>query len=199
MEPARVVTVPAWTAPAALVLGGDDALRARSAELLTEAGFAVVSGPAEGEPGSLLVLIGEAAQLPLLRDIRHAAEQRPDACILAVVPSGARNTLSRRAILAGARGIVREDDVELALVPTARAILAGQLTVPTALSRQIAPRPLSHREKQIMALIVRGDDQPGDRAPPLPGGEHGEDPRVIRVPQARCPFARRSGRQGSGP
>ncbi len=156
MEPARVVTVPAWTAPAALVLGGDDALRARSAELLTEAGFAVVSGPAEGEPGSLLVLIGEAAQLPLLRDIRHAAEQRPDACILAVVPSGARNTLSRRAILAGARGIVREDDVELALVPTARAILAGQLTVPTALSRQIAPRPLSHREKQIMALIVEG-------------------------------------------
>ena len=46
--------------------------------------------------------------------------------------------------------------MELALVPTARAILAGQLTVPTALSRQIAPRPLSHREKQIMALIVEG-------------------------------------------
>ena len=46
--------------------------------------------------------------------------------------------------------------MELALIPTARAILAGQLSVPTSLSRQIAPRPLSHREKQIMALIVEG-------------------------------------------
>ena len=40
--------------------------------------------------------------------------------------------------------------------PTARAILAGQLTVPSALGRQIAPQPLSHREKQVLALVVKG-------------------------------------------
>jgi DNA-binding CsgD family transcriptional regulator len=35
-------------------------------------------------------------------------------------------------------------------------MLAGQLTVPTALGRQLAPRPLSHREKQILALVMAG-------------------------------------------
>ena len=35
-------------------------------------------------------------------------------------------------------------------------MLAGQLAVPVSLGRQIAPRPLSHREKQILSLVIRG-------------------------------------------
>jgi DNA-binding CsgD family transcriptional regulator len=35
-------------------------------------------------------------------------------------------------------------------------MLAGQLTVPSALRHQIAPRVLSHREKQILALVMAG-------------------------------------------
>jgi DNA-binding NarL/FixJ family response regulator len=35
-------------------------------------------------------------------------------------------------------------------------MLAGQLVVPLVLSQQIAPRPLSHREKQILGLVVLG-------------------------------------------
>ena len=162
MEPARAVSVRSWTAPTALVIGGDAEVRERVAALVADAGFGVVSGPpsqpaAPGPaPRSLVVLIGAAAQLPLLRDVRRAGERHPGARILVVMPADARHALSRRVILAGATGIVGADDVDEALVPTARAILAGQLTVPAALSRQVAPQPLSHREKQIMALIVEG-------------------------------------------
>jgi DNA-binding NarL/FixJ family response regulator len=35
-------------------------------------------------------------------------------------------------------------------------VAAGQLAVPMALARRLAPRPLSHREKEIMALVARG-------------------------------------------
>jgi DNA-binding NarL/FixJ family response regulator len=64
--------------------------------------------------------------------------------------------LLRRALLAGAAGIVLDSELESALVASASATLAGQLAVPRALGRQIAPRPLSHREKEILALVVRG-------------------------------------------
>jgi DNA-binding NarL/FixJ family response regulator len=91
-----------------------------------------------------------------VREVRAVAEAHPDACILAVMPAGAPNASLRRILLAGASGIVLEDELERALAPAARALLAGQLTVPTVLGRQIAPRPLSHREKEILALVVRG-------------------------------------------
>jgi DNA-binding NarL/FixJ family response regulator len=72
------------------------------------------------------------------------------------VPAGVPNASLRRVLVAGATGVVFDEELERALGPTARAILAGQLTVPAALGRQIAPRPLSHREKQILALVVLG-------------------------------------------
>jgi DNA-binding NarL/FixJ family response regulator len=68
----------------------------------------------------------------------------------------APNAALRKALLAGAEGIVLEPDLERALGPTAWAVLAGQLSVPLTLSRQIAPRPLSYREKQILSLVVLG-------------------------------------------
>lgn len=88
--------------------------------------------------------------------MRTLAGAHPGATIIVVVPAGVANAGLRRVLLAGASGIVVSDDVELALVATVRATLAGQLTVPSALGRQIAPRPLSHREKQILSLVVQG-------------------------------------------
>jgi DNA-binding NarL/FixJ family response regulator len=72
------------------------------------------------------------------------------------MPTDVPNAAMRRVLLAGAAGIVLEDDVERALVPTARAVFAGQLTVPSILGQHIAPRPLSHREKEVLALVVLG-------------------------------------------
>ena len=62
----------------------------------------------------------------------------------------------RRVLRAGASGIVLDGTVDVALVPTVNAVLAGQLAVPCALRSQIAPRPLSYREKQVLGLVVLG-------------------------------------------
>jgi DNA-binding NarL/FixJ family response regulator len=137
----------------AAVVGGDEAHRRRAARLLAAAGFELT---AHAGSCALVVLLGTEPESARVRAIRAAAEAHPEVRILAAMPAGAPNAALRRALLAGAKGIVFDDDLERALVPTARAMLAGQLAVPSVLSRQIAPRPLSYREKEIMRLVVLG-------------------------------------------
>jgi DNA-binding NarL/FixJ family response regulator len=145
--------LPSSRSIAIAVVGGAAPQRGRAARLLSDAGFDVWA-----EPGlaSLIVLLGEAGAVQRLRSIRELAERHPDAQILVVVPADAPNSSLRHALLAGAIAIVFDTDVERALVATARATLAGQLAVPRALTRQIAPRALSHREKEILTLVVLG-------------------------------------------
>jgi DNA-binding NarL/FixJ family response regulator len=137
----------------AAVVGRHPRVRPHAVSVLGEAGFGVW---AEARPGTLIVVAPHGPESDRLREIRAAAEDQPDAPILAIMPADAANPGLRRALLAGAVGIVLEDELDRALVPTAHAILAGQLAVPSALGRQIAPRPLSHREKQVLALVVKG-------------------------------------------
>jgi DNA-binding NarL/FixJ family response regulator len=146
--------VPAVWAPAvATVVSGDGQGRGYVMRLLGDAGFVLSAAP---EPDALIVLLDCAREDERLREIRTLAEAHPQARILAIMHADVPNAALRRVLLAGASGIVLEDDVERALVPTARAMLAGQLTVPSALGQQVAPRPLSHREKQILALVMLG-------------------------------------------
>jgi DNA-binding NarL/FixJ family response regulator len=102
------------------------------------------------------LVVASGGEADRVRAIRAAAAAAPDRPLLVVMPAASSNASLRRALLAGAAGIVLDAEAERALAPTAAAVLAGQLTVPTGLGRQIAPRPLSHREKEIMALVARG-------------------------------------------
>jgi DNA-binding NarL/FixJ family response regulator len=145
--------VPPSRSIASAVVGGDAAARRHASQLLGDADY----GPwTEREPRSLIVLLGEAGEAARVRAIRALAESHPEARIVVVVPADAPNASLRRALLAGANAIIFDCDVDRALVATARATLAGQLVVPTALGRHVAPRPLSHREKEILALVVLG-------------------------------------------
>ena len=141
-----------WNPATVTVVAGGGRAHRIAARLLAGAGFGIAAGHAP----ALVVLVASLREDARLREVRELAETHPEAAILVIVPAGVPNAGLRRVLLAGATGIVLEDDVERALVPTARALLAGQLTVPTVLGRQIAPRPLSHREKQILALVVLG-------------------------------------------
>ena len=76
--------------------------------------------------------------------------------MIAAMPDDASSSVLRRALRSGADGIVLDGELSEVLAPTALAVAAGQLTVPRALRRQIAPRALSHREKQILGLVVLG-------------------------------------------
>lgn len=62
----------------------------------------------------------------------------------------------RTALAAGAAGVVDCADLRLALAPCLRAVVAGQVCVPRAQSRQVEPPALSAREKQVLGLVVMG-------------------------------------------
>jgi DNA-binding NarL/FixJ family response regulator len=126
--------------------------RARATEILARAG--IVEGDAAGDRLLLLLLSGDvAARLDAIRD---AAGGRDDRAIVATLPDDAGNDALRRALNAGAAGIVLDGDLERALAPSVCAVLAGQLAVPGRLRRPLGQRHLSHREKQVLSLVVSG-------------------------------------------
>lgn len=135
------------------VLGGTGPQRERIVELVEDACFPVSCCPL---PDGLIALLDPPTELERLQAIRTTAEAHPDSQILAVVATGTTNASLRRVMLAGATGIVPETEVGRALVPTLQAMVVGQLSVPSALGRQIAPRPLSHREKEVLRQVVLG-------------------------------------------
>ncbi len=62
----------------------------------------------------------------------------------------------RAALAAGAAGVTVWAELDSALGPCIRAVCAGQICVPRAHWRQVAPPILSTREKQILSLVVMG-------------------------------------------
>jgi DNA-binding NarL/FixJ family response regulator len=62
----------------------------------------------------------------------------------------------RAALAAGAAGVVVHEDLEMSLGPCLQAVRAGQVCVPKAHSRQIAPAVLSARERQVLGLAAIG-------------------------------------------
>lgn len=151
---AHVASIPStWTTPVAAVLGGDTIVRRDVVHRLAAAEFGL---RAEPEDGALVVVLGHRREDARLRQIREVAEAHPKASIIAVVSREVANAGLRRVLLAGAAGIVLEDEIDRALIATAHSVLAGQLTVPSSFGQKLAPRPLSHREKEILALVVVG-------------------------------------------
>jgi DNA-binding NarL/FixJ family response regulator len=141
--------------PVAIIRGdGAPHMRNRTALALSQSGFAITANAAAR--AGLIVVVCTGGDAERVREVRDAAEAHPDVALLAILPAGAPNASLRRTLLAGASGIVFDDQLDRALAPSARAMLAGQLVVPLVLSQQIAPRPLSHREKQILGLVVLG-------------------------------------------
>jgi DNA-binding NarL/FixJ family response regulator len=143
----------------ALVVGGEAAARQSTVRLLHAAGFSVSDGEllaGQSADADVIVLLGRADNGTHVRQIRDLAQAHPDARILPVMDSDASNAAMRRALLAGAAGIVLESELDRALVASVRAVAAGQLVVPVVLGRHIAPRPLSYREKEIVGLVVLG-------------------------------------------
>jgi DNA-binding NarL/FixJ family response regulator len=153
---ARQATSPRPRPVTTILVGGDPPARRQATRLLEDAGFRVDEHARPSPSALILLLLSEATDAERVGKVRACGETQPETCILAVMPAGAANASLRRVLLAGVTGIVLDDNLERTLVPTARATLAGQLTVPTALLRQIAPQPLSHREKQILALVMLG-------------------------------------------
>jgi DNA-binding NarL/FixJ family response regulator len=156
-------SLPSWTPTMVAVVGAKAQLRTQATALLRAAGFGIWATAADGslaadalEPGTVVVLLHSGTAIERVRATQALADAHPGAHVVVAMPDDAANAPMRRALRAGAAGIVLESELERALAPTARAVAAGQLAVPSSLRSQIAPRALSHREKQILALVVLG-------------------------------------------
>jgi two-component system, NarL family, response regulator len=89
-------------------------------------------------------------------DIVHAVRQRlPDAGIVVVLPAATRSD-TRVLLAAGADALVLQREGDGVLSAAVRSVSLGQVSIPRPF-RECLDRPaLSHRERQIVALVAAG-------------------------------------------
>jgi DNA-binding NarL/FixJ family response regulator len=87
--------------------------------------------------------------------MRRMRRGMPQTAIVAVMPEDSRRGV-RRALEAGADGVVFETRLESALSVTVRSVLAGQTVVPAAGRLELDRPTLSTREKQVLSMVVAG-------------------------------------------
>jgi DNA-binding NarL/FixJ family response regulator len=107
------------------------------------------------DESDVAVLGCDAAAPDSIAAIRALAKGTRETRIVVVsrFPAGAGG---RHALNAGAAGLVLETDLEQTLAPTLRSVLVGHVCVPQALRRCAIKPAFSHREKQVLALVVKG-------------------------------------------
>jgi DNA-binding NarL/FixJ family response regulator len=89
------------------------------------------------------------------QQMRRIRRDLPDTRIVAVMPEDSRRGV-RRALEAGADGVVFETQLEQTLAVTVRAVLAGQTVVPAPGRLELDRPTLSTREKQVLRMVVAG-------------------------------------------
>jgi DNA-binding NarL/FixJ family response regulator len=87
--------------------------------------------------------------------MRRMRRRLPMTRLVAVMPEDSRRGV-RRALEAGAEGVVFETQLESTLSLTVRAVLAGQTVVPAPGRLELDRPTLSAREKQVLGMVVAG-------------------------------------------
>jgi DNA-binding NarL/FixJ family response regulator len=144
---------PAADAVTVLVTGEDGLLRRRIVATLGTAGFGLKSNGSVGY--EVVVLVRDLSKVERLVDLR-AEVQRWGAAPTVIVSPDAHRPALRRALSAGASGLVLDTDLDTALVAAVRAVAANQTCVPRALRIAVEKPTLSHREREVLKLAVSG-------------------------------------------
>jgi DNA-binding NarL/FixJ family response regulator len=94
---------------------------------------------------------------PLARptELSVLAELAPELPAVAIIASVGRHAV-RRALAAGARGVLAEQELAPTLVPCLAAVACGLVCVPSERADELNRPVLSHREKQVVWLAARG-------------------------------------------
>lgn len=109
---------------------------------------------AVNDPDVLVVAFGRGVT-ERDQQMRRLGKSLPGTRLIAVMPEDSRRGV-RRALEAGADGVVFETEVETTLPATVRAVLAGQTAVPAAARHEVDRPTLSGREKQVLGMVVMG-------------------------------------------
>jgi DNA-binding NarL/FixJ family response regulator len=90
-----------------------------------------------------------------VRALRRIHEALPETRIVTIATPSREHDV-RRALHVGVDGVVLRSELERTLVPTLRAVLAGQISLPRRFRRHVEKRALSHREQQVLGLVISG-------------------------------------------
>ncbi|MBS1878058.1 MAG: response regulator transcription factor [Actinobacteria bacterium] len=96
--------------------------------------------------------VDRPAEMTALRRLRR--DNREPAIV--VISPQSTATAVRRTLDAGADALVFEPEIPLALVASVRAVESGQSVVPRRLRAGVERPNLSHRERQVLALVCEG-------------------------------------------
>jgi DNA-binding NarL/FixJ family response regulator len=103
----------------------------------------------------VIVLACDLGRPQSLSAVRWLQCNAPDARVVVVArdPSGA---LARQALNVGAAAFVAEQDADTSLAAAVLAVVAGLVCAPRVNRRLVAKPTFSHREKQVLGLLVTG-------------------------------------------
>lgn len=146
------------------VCAADPEIRSRIESSLVLAGHEVIaagSSPHELIPYArqlepdVIVLGAVLEPFSPLRDVTAVRAELPE-IPLVVVALGFFTRAARKLVRADVDGLLHETDLEAALPATIHAVLADQLCIPASLRGALARPVFSHREKQVLELVVAG-------------------------------------------
>jgi DNA-binding NarL/FixJ family response regulator len=149
--------------PCLAVVARDGATRRRIAAQLGDGFRVTATGPTppsvrelcgDDQPDVVVMKLDSMGREPI-RAIRSVHDSLPNARIVVIASPGREHDI-RRALHAGADGLVLDSELRRTLGPTVAAVLAGQLSLPRALRHLVEKRALSYREKQVLALALSG-------------------------------------------
>jgi DNA-binding NarL/FixJ family response regulator len=106
-------------------------------------------------PPEVIVLAADVRRQAGFVAVRFLRRRSPNARIV-VIARGTSDALTRLALNAGAEAFVSEQDAPRALAPAVRAVAAGFVCAPRNMRRLVAKPSFSHREKQVLELLVAG-------------------------------------------
>lgn len=125
-----------------------------SAALVSESVDELLEDPAAASLDAV-VLACDPSRPDGLTAVRRLAK-RLDSSRVIVVSSALLGAGVRSALNAGASAFVADARIETTLTAATRSALAGQVSLPRELHRCAVRPAFSHREKQVLALVVRG-------------------------------------------
>jgi DNA-binding NarL/FixJ family response regulator len=143
--------------PSIAIAASDTVTQRRIIAALTDGGCLAAPDSAAPRPrgAGVVVLAADLSDPDAAAAVKATRESAPDAALVVVTPPG-RDWEIRRALRAGAQGIVFDAQLERTLPAAVRAAAAGLVAVPRALRHQIVKPVFSHREREILALVAEG-------------------------------------------
>jgi DNA-binding NarL/FixJ family response regulator len=143
------------------VIAEDSITARRIGSVLSAGGMLVLDGRGHGDVRAaapspdVVILACDVSRTESLSELRSLRRQVGDAGIV-VVGLGGRSGNVREALNVGADGFLTEAELEASLPAVVHAVALGHVSVPRSLRRCVARPAFSHRERQVLALVVQG-------------------------------------------